>query len=39
MPSTDRVAKKKADPDLFNMLRDDWIAAGKPAQQESAPAN
>jgi hypothetical protein len=39
IPSPERVTMKKSDPDLFNAIREDWIAAGKPAQAEAAPAN
>ncbi len=38
IPTTERAAKKKSDPDLFNALREDWIAAGKPQQADAAPA-
>ncbi len=38
IPPTERVSLKKADPDLFNALRDDWLAAGSPADV-TAPAN
>lgn len=36
---SERAALKKSDPDLFNALRTDWEAAGKPAQATVASAS
>lgn len=39
IPPSERVALKKADPDLFNALREDWQTAGSPADLTPASAN
>jgi hypothetical protein len=39
IPTPERAGLKKTDADLFNALREDWIAAGKPEQAAAAPAN
>jgi hypothetical protein len=39
IPTPERVALKKSDPDLFNAIRSDWEAAGKPMQVAAASAN
>jgi hypothetical protein len=39
IPTPERAALKKSDPDLFNVLRSDWEAAGKPSAQAASAAN
>lgn len=36
---TERAQLKKSDPELFNALREDWVAAGKPLDVVTATAN
>lgn len=39
IPTPERASMKKSDPDLFNALREDWIAAGRPAQSATSASN
>jgi hypothetical protein len=39
IPTPERAALKKSDPDLFNALRSNWEEAGKPQAAAAAPAN